>query len=235
MGKSWVFLCFNTEGRFVIAGALRSMGETVNAPGMKAIKGALLVLQDYRQADASHRSGSTVKSIRKYQPLVTKVLTSGVVLAGTVAVAGPCAAAIVCGTVAAAILPPVIKALPNVTNVRLALILQPAGDEGDISADEFAYRATHRVLHGGDHQEGIFRDFAEANAASLACKRQIFQSDRYSGWHTTETMQTQITSVRCASIRREASTLGRRNRRSNARTRSLSLSGRTSSCELLNG
>jgi len=105
-----------------IAGALRQLGETVNAPGLKAIKGVLLMLQDYRQIDAASQTGSTVKSIRKYQPLVEKVLASacsGAVLAVAAAAAGPCTAATVCGAAAAAALPPMFRLLPNVTNVSL--------------------------------------------------------------------------------------------------------------------
>ena len=60
-----------------IAGGLRQLGETVNAPGMKAIMGVLLVLEnDISQADAATQTGSTVKSIRKYRPLVAKVLAA---------------------------------------------------------------------------------------------------------------------------------------------------------------
>ena len=83
-----------------IAGALRQLGETVNAPGMKAIylRGVLLVLENgITQADAATRTGSTVKSIRKYRPLVEKLLaalgtaTVGAVAASSVAaIAGRC-------------------------------------------------------------------------------------------------------------------------------------------------
>ena len=105
-----------------IAGALRQLGEIVNAPGLKAIKGVLLVLKDHRQTDAAQQSDSTVKSIRKYQPLVERVLATACSAAAVVVAAaavGPTAAGLVCGAAAAAAMPPVIRSLPNVTNVSL--------------------------------------------------------------------------------------------------------------------
>ena len=105
-----------------IAAALRQLGEIVNAPGLKAIKGAILVLENHRQTDAAQMSGSTVKSIRKYQPLVAKVLataSSAATIAAAAVVLGPTTAGLVCGAAAAAVMPPAIRSLPNVTNVSL--------------------------------------------------------------------------------------------------------------------
>ena len=135
-----------------IAGALRQLGETVNAPGIKAIKGVLLVLDKATsQADAASQTGSTVKSIRKYRPLVENVLAAiatTATFAASVAVAGPAVTSIACGTLAAAVLPPVIKALPNVTNVHLSSEhYQP--DNGRVYR---VWRATVRASDGSKRE-----------------------------------------------------------------------------------
>jgi len=48
-----------------IAGALRLLGEIVNEPGLKAIKGVPFVLKDHCQTDAARQNGSTVSLLRK--------------------------------------------------------------------------------------------------------------------------------------------------------------------------
>ena len=75
--------------------------------------------QSCRQVDAASLSGSTVKSMREYQPLVEKALASALLM-GTAAVAGPAAtAAVIGGALASTVLPPRIDSLPNVRNVQL--------------------------------------------------------------------------------------------------------------------
>lgn len=134
-----------------IAGALRSLGEIVNAPGLKAIKGVLLVLKNHCQTDAAEQSGSTVKSIRKYQPLVKKVLATACAAAGTAAAAsaaGPIATAVACGAAAAVVMPPVIRSLPSITNVSLkSEIYQQDGQMYRV------WRATVRESDGTVHEQ----------------------------------------------------------------------------------
>ena len=105
-----------------IAGVLRRLGEAVNTPGIKAIKGVLLALNGLPQSTAASRSGSTTKSIRKYYPLVQKAmpLCVGAGFVVSAAIAGPCVTGVLCGSLAAVALPPVVKkALPNVSNISL--------------------------------------------------------------------------------------------------------------------
>jgi len=151
-----------------IAGALRQLGEQVNAPGLKAIQAVLLVNLGACQVDAASRTGSTVKSIRKYAPLVQKVLASAgmaAVVAAAVAVA-PVSAGVACGTVAAAVLPPLIKSLPNVTNVSLKSEIYP--QDGHIYR---VWRATMKAPDGTLHEREtlpVLHEPPPADEASVA-------------------------------------------------------------------
>ena len=68
-----------------------------------------------------------MKSIRKYVPLVQQVLASASVTAAAAAAAtvAPMITGAVCGTLAAVALPPLIKSLPNITNLSVKSELYP--------------------------------------------------------------------------------------------------------------
>ena len=106
-----------------IADSLRRLGQAVNQPGLKAIKAVLLISTGKTVSEAVNIAGTTKPSISKYRPLVDQVVgacTASTVLASTaVLVGGPVAAGMTCGAIAATVLAPSVKSLPNVSNVHL--------------------------------------------------------------------------------------------------------------------
>ena len=105
-----------------IADALRRIGQVVNQPGQKAIKAVLLIRAGTPVSEALKIAGTTKPSIGKYRPLVDQVIgacAATAALASTAALVGPVAVGVACGTLAATVLAPSIKALPNVSNVHL--------------------------------------------------------------------------------------------------------------------
>ena len=56
--------------------ALQNLDEAVTAPDRKAIKAVLLVLDDRSPVDAASRTGSSLKSISEYLPLIKSVQPS---------------------------------------------------------------------------------------------------------------------------------------------------------------
>ena len=140
----------------------------------------LRILGGEKQADAAESTGAGADSIRKYRPLVDMVLgtgTAAAIVGGAAAVVGPLAAGVVGGTLAAVVLPPCIKALPNVSNVRLA--------SESKYADGHIYRvwsATVRLPDGTLHERETQPVWHEqplpAEPADVARKREHREHDR---------------------------------------------------------
>ena len=111
------------ERAVAIAEAIRrQLGEVVNKPGLKAIKALLMIMDgDADLKDAIRQADTSAPSVRKYRPLVDKVInacTLGATLAAAAAIAGPTAAGVVAGVFAAAVLPQ-SSSLSKFSNLRL--------------------------------------------------------------------------------------------------------------------
>ena len=106
-----------------IAEAIRQLGEVVNKPGLKAIEALLMIMDGAADLkDAIKQTNTSAPSVRKYRPLVDKVLNSctlGATLAAAAAVAGPVAAGVVAGATVAALLPQ-RSSLSKFSNLRLS-------------------------------------------------------------------------------------------------------------------
>ena len=113
----------------------QQLHEVVNAPGVKAIKAALLILIDpsVNAKVAAERAGTSQPTLRRLKPLVERML--GVASLATVAmVSNPSAGAAVAMT--AVVAPACARALPNFYNIRLSRSLINA--DGSVARTWFA-------------------------------------------------------------------------------------------------
>jgi hypothetical protein len=99
----------------------KQLGEIVNSPGLKAIKAVLFMrATGAKQKDAILHAGTSKASVQKYAPLVDKVLTTAVVHSVPTDSGASGATGVADETVAATVLPPVFRALPQMSDIRLS-------------------------------------------------------------------------------------------------------------------
>jgi hypothetical protein len=100
----------------------RQLSEVVKKPGLKAIEAVLMILDGTHDLkDAIRQADTSAPSVRKYRPLVDRVINSctlGATLAAAAAVAGPTAAGMIAGSLVAAVIPQ-RSSLSNFSNLRL--------------------------------------------------------------------------------------------------------------------
>ena len=99
----------------------RQLGEVVKKPGLKAIDAVLMIMDGTDLKDAIRQAGTSAPSVRKYRPLVDRVVSSctlGATLTAAAAIAGPTVAGVVAGSILAAVLPH-RSSLSKFSNLRL--------------------------------------------------------------------------------------------------------------------